>query len=124
MKQLTMGLLLALLALPMSAAQAAVDAAKAQEVGNKNACFGCHAVDRKLVGPAYKDVAAKYKDDPRAFATLAKKVRTGGSGVWGPIPQPPSPAISEADLKIMLDWILAGAPAATPTAAPAPAPTK
>lgn len=94
-----------------ASAHAAVDAAKAQEIANKNACMGCHQVDKKLVGPSYKDVAAKYKGDKNAMAHLTKKVKGGGAGVWGPVPMPANPNISDADLKTVLDWILAGAPA-------------
>ena len=90
---------------------AAVDAAKAQEIATKNACMGCHQVDKKLVGPAYKEVAAKYKGDKTAMAKLTDKVKKGGSGVWGPVPMPANPNISDADVKTVLEWILAGAPA-------------
>ncbi|CAN7527177.1 Cytochrome c-552 [compost metagenome] len=89
----------------------AVDAAKAQEIANKNACMGCHQVDKKLVGPSYKEVAAKYKGDKNALATLTKKVKSGGSGVWGPVPMPANAAVSDADLKTVVEWVLAGAPA-------------
>ncbi|SOZ58471.1 sulfite oxidation cytochrome c subunit 551/552 [Cupriavidus taiwanensis] len=89
----------------------AVDAAKAQEIANKNACMGCHQVDKKLVGPSYKEVAAKYKGDKNALATLSKKVKSGGSGVWGPVPMPANAALSDADLKTVVEWVLAGAPA-------------
>ncbi|MFP3891516.1 c-type cytochrome [uncultured Ralstonia sp.] len=99
---------LALVAVP---AQAAIDAARAQSLANQNACLGCHAVDRKLVGPSYQDVAAKYKGDAGAQAKLIKKVREGGMGVWGQIPMPANPKISDADLKTVIDWVLAGAPA-------------
>jgi cytochrome c len=92
-------------------AQAAIDAARAQSLANQNACLGCHAVDRKLVGPSYQDVAAKYKGDAGAQAKLIKKVREGGMGVWGQIPMPANPKISDADLKTVIDWVLAGAPA-------------
>ncbi|MEN7529813.1 MULTISPECIES: c-type cytochrome [unclassified Cupriavidus] len=94
-----------------ASAHAAVDAAKAQEIANKNACMGCHQVDKKLVGPSYKDVAAKYKGDKGALAKLSAKVKGGGSGVWGPVPMPANPAISDADLKTVVEWVLAGAPA-------------
>lgn len=93
-----------------ASANAAVDAAKAQEIANKNACMGCHQVDKKLVGPAYKDVAAKYKGDKNALATLTKKVKSGGAGVWGPVPMPANAALSDADLKTVVEWVLAGAP--------------
>jgi cytochrome c len=90
---------------------AAVDAAKAQELANKNACMGCHQVDKKLVGPAYKEVAAKYKGDKNAMAALSKKVKGGGAGVWGPVPMPANPNLSDADVKVLVEWVLAGAPA-------------
>jgi cytochrome c len=88
----------------------AVDAAKAQQIANMNACLGCHQVDKKLVGPSYQDVAAKYKGDKNALATLSKKVKGGGAGVWGPVPMPANPTISDADLKTVVEWVLAGAP--------------
>jgi cytochrome c len=85
----------------------AADAAKAKELAAKNACLGCHAVDRKLVGPAYKDVAAKYKGTDAS--KLAASIKAGGSGKWGPIPMPAQAALSEADAKTLAEWILAGA---------------
>ncbi|MBF6986436.1 c-type cytochrome [Cupriavidus sp. IK-TO18] len=102
---------IAALMLAAAASAHAVDAAKAQEIANKNACMGCHQVDKKLVGPSYKEVAAKYKGDKNALATLSKKVKSGGSGVWGPVPMPANAAISDADLKTVVEWVLAGAPA-------------
>lgn len=102
---------IAALMLGAAASAHAVDAAKAQEIANKNACMGCHQVDKKLVGPSYKDVAAKYKGDQNALATLTKKVKGGGSGVWGPVPMPANAAVSDADLKTVVEWVLAGAPA-------------
>lgn len=74
----------------------------------KAGCFACHAVDKKLVGPSYKVVAAKYKGQADAVANLTDKSRNGGKGVWGPIPMPPNPVskISDADLKASVEWIL------------------
>ena len=69
--------------------------------------MACHAVDKKLVGPAYKEVAAKYKDDAGARETLIGKVKQGGSGNWGAIPMPPNPAVSDEDVATLVDWILA-----------------
>ncbi|EDT01839.1 c-type cytochrome [Burkholderia ambifaria] len=80
------------------------------KVARSNACMGCHAVDRKLVGPSFKDIAARYKSDPQAVAKLSKKVKDGGSGVWGAIPMPAHPRLSDADLRSVVDWVLAGAP--------------
>ncbi|AOY92414.1 cytochrome C [Cupriavidus sp. USMAA2-4] len=102
---------IATLMLAAAASAHAVDAAKAQEIANKNACMGCHQVDKKLVGPAFKDVAAKYKGDKNAEAALIKKVKGGGSGVWGPIPMPANAGVSDADVKTVVEWVLAGAPA-------------
>ena len=69
-------------------------------------CMSCHAIDKKLVGPAYKDVAAKYKADKTAADKLAAKIKTGGKGVWGEIPMPPN-NVSEADAKKLAAWVLA-----------------
>jgi cytochrome c len=93
--------------LASGAAHAALDNAKAEAMMKKDGCAACHAVDKKLVGPAYVDVAAKYKNDKNAVATLTKKVKEGGSGVWGQIPMPPNAAAPEADIKELVTWILA-----------------
>ena len=69
-------------------------------------CMACHAVDRKLVGPSYKDIAAKYKDDKSAADKLAAKIQKGGSGVWGPVPMPANPQVNEADAKKLASWVL------------------
>lgn len=69
-------------------------------------CMGCHAVDKKLVGPAYKDVATKYKGDLAATDKLAAKIIKGGSGVWGAIPMPANPQVNESDAKKLAAWIL------------------
>ncbi|WP_428825958.1 c-type cytochrome [Azonexus sp. IMCC34842] len=68
-------------------------------------CMSCHAVDKKLVGPAYKDVAAKYKGDKGAVATLAAKVKAGGKGVWGQIPMPPN-NVTDDEAKKLVTWVL------------------
>ncbi len=83
-------------------------AAASEALIKKARCVACHAIDRKMVGPAYKDVAVKYKDQPEAAARLAAKVRAGGGGVWGDIPMPPNPPerISVADLAAVIDWVL------------------
>lgn len=73
----------------------------------KSGCFACHTVDKKLVGPALKDIAAKYRGKPGVVATLAKKVRTGGTGTWGTVAMAPAPAtVSDADLKAAIAYIL------------------
>lgn len=69
-------------------------------------CQACHAVDKKLVGPSYKEVAAKYAGDAGAAAKLEQKIKSGGSGVWGQIPMPPN-NVPDADLKTIVEWILA-----------------
>ena len=69
-------------------------------------CMACHAIDKKLVGPAYKDVAAKYKGDKAAVATLAAKIKAGGKGNWGEVPMPPN-NVTEAEAKELATWVLA-----------------
>jgi cytochrome c len=81
--------------------------ALAQEaLAKKYNCLACHSVDKKIVGPAYKDVAAKYKGDAGAEARLVAKVKNGGSGVWGPIPMPPNSSVPDADVKALVKWVL------------------
>ncbi|MFN9572647.1 MAG: c-type cytochrome [Betaproteobacteria bacterium] len=82
------------------AALASADLAKAKN------CMACHANDRKLVGPSYKDVAAKYASDKDAAAKLARKIREGGVGVWGQIPMPANPQVTEAEALTLSRWIL------------------
>jgi cytochrome c len=77
-----------------------------EDLMKKNACNACHAVDKKLVGPAFKEVAAKYRGDPKAEAMLVDKVKKGGVGVWGQVPMPPNPQVSDADAKALVKWIL------------------
>ena len=72
----------------------------------KSGCFNCHIVDRKFIGSAFKDVAPKYKDAPDSFAKIAHQITQGGAGLWGPIPMPPFKQFSEAQVRIMADWIL------------------
>ena len=80
--------------------------ARADEaLAKKYNCLACHQVDKKLVGPAYKDIAKKYKGQ-KVTAQLVEKVKKGGSGVWGPVPMPPNPTVPDADLKKLVDWIL------------------
>jgi len=76
------------------------------ELLKKNNCTACHAVDKKLVGPAYRDVAKKYAADSGAAAKLAKKIKAGGSGVWGAIPMPPHPQVSDADALALAKHVL------------------
>jgi cytochrome c len=81
-------------------------ASDAKDLARKNQCMSCHKEEGKLVGPAFKDVAAKYKEDADAEAKLAAKARNGGKGVWGSVPMPPSKSISDDDLKTVISWIL------------------
>ena len=71
-------------------------------------CMACHAVDKKLVGPSYKDIATKYAGQANAVDKLAAKVIKGGSGAWGPVPMPANAQINDADAKKLVAWILAG----------------
>jgi cytochrome c len=84
-----------------AAAHANADLAKAKN------CMACHAVDKKLIGPSYKDVAAKYASDKDAVAKLAKKVREGGVGAWGQIPMPANPQVSNDEALTLVRWIMA-----------------
>jgi cytochrome c len=77
------------------------------ELHKKYTCTACHTDDKKLVGPAYKEVAAKYKTDKDALKKLSEKVRKGGVGVWGQIPMPPNPNPTDAELKTMIEAVLA-----------------
>ena len=77
------------------------------ELATKKNCMACHAVDKKLVGPAYKDVAEKYAGQKDAADKLAQKVLKGGTGVWGAIPMPANPQVSDAEAKQLVQWILA-----------------
>ena len=87
-------------------AVAAFPAAANEELAKKHACFACHAVDKKMVGPAYKDVAAKYRADKDAPKKLAAKVKNGSQGVWGTVPMPPNSAVPDADINTLVKWIL------------------
>jgi cytochrome c len=90
-----------------AAALAPFAANASEDLAKKSMCTSCHAVDKKILGPAYKDVATKYKGDAKAEAMLIDKVKKGGSGVWGAVPMPPHPQVSDADLKTLVKWALA-----------------
>lgn len=85
---------------------AAFAVAASEELAKKHACFACHSVDKKLVGPSYKDVAAKYRTDKAAPAKLAQKVKNGSQGVWGTVPMPPNTTVPDADVNALVKWIL------------------
>ncbi|MCR4297187.1 MAG: c-type cytochrome [Gallionella sp.] len=75
-------------------------------VAKKNNCVACHAIDKKVVGPSWADVAKKYKGDAGAAAHLDEKISKGGKGVWGPMPMPPNPKITAEERKELVDFIL------------------
>ncbi|NOT68915.1 MAG: c-type cytochrome [Methylophilaceae bacterium] len=79
----------------------------AEALAQKSGCLACHQVATKVLGPSYKDVAAKYKGDKTAEAKLIAKVKAGGSGTWGAIPMPANTQVADADIKTLVKWILA-----------------
>ncbi len=81
----------------------------AAQIAKEANCLACHAVDRKLVGPSFKEIAARYRGDAKAPETLAAKVRNGGQGVWGAMPMPPNQQLGAEDLRALVKWILGGA---------------
>src|SRR5258708_31368770 len=87
-------------------ALAATPALANLELATKSGCTACHAVDKKVVGPSFKEVAAKYKGDAKAEAMLVDKVKKGGVGVWGQVPMPPNATVSDADIKTLVKWVL------------------
>jgi cytochrome c len=88
------------------AAVAAAPAAANLALAKEHACTACHAVDRKIIGPAYADVAKKYAGQKGAEAKLVEKVKKGGTGVWGQTPMPPNAQVPDADIKALVHWIL------------------
>lgn len=84
----------------------AAPASASAELAKQKNCLACHAVDKKLVGPAYRDIAAKYKADKNAAGALAKKIREGGVGVWGQIPMPANPQVNEQEAQTLARWVL------------------
>jgi cytochrome c len=98
MKQILSALILSSVALTPTMAD--------QALATSKNCMACHAVDKKIVGPAFKDVATKYKGDKAAADKLASKIVKGGSGVWGAVPMPANPQVNEADAKKLAAWVL------------------
>jgi cytochrome c len=90
----------------IAAAGAVAPALADQALAQKKNCMACHAVDKKVLGPAYKDVAAKYAGQKDAVDKLASKVLKGGSGTWGNIPMPANPQVTDAEAKQLVQWIL------------------
>ena len=75
-------------------------------LATQRGCMACHQIDNKVVGPAYKEVAAKYKGQADAVEMLSAKVKAGGSGVWGPVPMPPNAHVSDEDIKVIVEWVM------------------
>ena len=94
------------IAVAASLSGAAALAADAQQLLKDKACLACHTVDKKLVGPSYKEVAAKYKSRKDAEAYLVKKIKAGSTGVWGPVPMPPNATVNDGDAKTLAKYIL------------------
>jgi cytochrome c len=82
------------------------NALASEALAKKHNCLACHAVDKKLIGPSFAEVAAKYKGDAGAEAKLVAKVKNGGTGVWGQMPMPPNASVPDADIKTMVKWVL------------------
>lgn len=95
--------------LAFAAAFTAAPAWANMDLAKKNNCMACHAVDKKMVGPSYSDVAKKYAGQKDAAASLAKSIKAGGAGKWGPVPMPAQATLSEGDALKLATWILAGA---------------
>ena len=96
------GLVLIGLATVLSPVEARAD----QALAATRHCMSCHTIERKMVGPAFKDVAKRYAGDREAVVRLSAKIRSGGSGVWGPVVMPPSPNLSEDDARRLAAWVL------------------
>lgn len=77
-----------------------------EKLAQASGCMTCHAIDKKVIGPSYKEVAAKYRNDKNAEAALFKKVKAGGKGVWGETPMPPNPHVKDEDIRTLVKWVL------------------
>jgi cytochrome c len=88
------------------ASLAAMPAVASADLAQKKNCMACHATDKKLIGPSYKDVAAKYAGQKDAADALAQKIVKGGAGVWGAVPMPANPQVTEAEAKQLSSWVL------------------
>jgi cytochrome c len=93
-------------ALILSLVLVAPAAFASQDLAQKKNCMACHAMDKKLVGPAYKEVAARYAKDKDAYKKLAEKIQKGGKDAWGPVPMPANPQVSAAEAETLAKWIL------------------
>lgn len=107
--KLLMGIIAAVAVMLTSPAFAAnkVDMAGGLALAQKSGCMACHSVDKKIVGPGFKDVSAKYKGNKKAEAMLIAKVTKGGAGVWGAVPMPANGKVAQADMKTLVTWVLA-----------------
>jgi sulfite dehydrogenase len=85
---------------------AGISTANGEAIATRYGCLGCHGASMKIVGPAYKDIAAKYSQDPQAPARISEQIHKGGSGKWGPIIMPPFPTVTDAETKALTQWIL------------------
>lgn len=106
MKRIIVLLAAAAAGVTLSAGAYAADGKAAEALAKNSGCLACHTVDKKLVGPAYKDIAAKYRGQKGAEAELIKKVKAGGKGVWGDIPMSPNAHVKDEDIKTIVQWIL------------------
>lgn len=77
-----------------------------EKLAQSSGCMTCHALDKKVIGPSYKEIAAKYRNDKKAEAALFKKVKAGGKGVWGEMPMPPNAHVKDEDVKTLVRWIV------------------
>jgi cytochrome c len=77
-----------------------------EKLAQSSGCMTCHAIDKKVIGPSFKEIAAKYRNDKTAEAALFKKVKAGGKGVWGETPMPPNAHVKDEDIKTLVHWIL------------------
>jgi cytochrome c len=103
-------ILFSALLLSCSVGYASSEDAKAYLLAKQNACLGCHAINKKVVGPSFQDVAKKYANNPSAGTFLKNKILKGGSGSWGVVPMPGNNKLSDADTSLLVTWIMRGAP--------------
>lgn len=103
-------LFLYLLVASIKVATASNENQRAYAIAKQNACLGCHAIDKKIVGPSFQAVAQKYKSDSSAQAFIQNKIIKGGSGSWGVVPMPANAKLSASDVSLLSAWILRGAP--------------
>jgi len=102
--------MVALLFIGAPSAHASSESAKAFAIAKQNACLGCHASNKKIVGPSFQDIATRYKNHSSANSLLKNKIRKGGAGSWGVVPMPANAKLSDAELSSLVPWILQGAP--------------